>query len=148
MAKPTCSVADCPYPVDARGWCRPHYRRWARYGDPEYVSRATPPGAPLAFAMAAVDHQGDDCLVWPYAKDRDGYGFLTRNGKYLRATRFVLTLAAGEPPAPDAVAAHLPIACRNPSCVNPRHLRWATPTENNRDQLIDGTFSGFTRAAS
>jgi hypothetical protein len=35
MAQPTCSIGGCPDPVKARGWCRKHYYRWVRNGDPE-----------------------------------------------------------------------------------------------------------------
>lgn len=35
MEKRTCTIARCPYHVHARGWCRGHYARWQRHGDPE-----------------------------------------------------------------------------------------------------------------
>lgn len=30
----TCSIGECERGVFARGWCRAHYMRWRRYGDP------------------------------------------------------------------------------------------------------------------
>jgi hypothetical protein len=57
------------------------------------------------------------------------------------AHRYVLTLTAGPPPFPRAVAAHAPLVCHNPACVNPRHLRWASQAENAADMKIDGTYS-------
>lgn len=30
----TCAVRGCGAPHRARGWCRAHYRRWQRHGDP------------------------------------------------------------------------------------------------------------------
>ena len=30
----TCSIPDCSAAVSARGWCRKHYGRWHRHGDP------------------------------------------------------------------------------------------------------------------
>lgn len=30
----TCSISSCEGRVLARGWCRPHYRRWRAHGDP------------------------------------------------------------------------------------------------------------------
>ena len=30
-----CNIAGCEKPIEARGWCRMHYGRWYRWGDPE-----------------------------------------------------------------------------------------------------------------
>lgn len=30
-----CAVDGCVRVAEARGWCKPHYHRWARYGSPE-----------------------------------------------------------------------------------------------------------------
>jgi hypothetical protein len=32
-----CSIDDCPFPHEARGWCVMHYTRWLRHGDPNIV---------------------------------------------------------------------------------------------------------------
>ncbi len=40
MGKKTCSIEGCEHPVLARGWCRSHYGRWSRSGDPLETSRS------------------------------------------------------------------------------------------------------------
>lgn len=35
MAKAICKIEDCPDPAHSRGWCKGHYDRWLRHGDPE-----------------------------------------------------------------------------------------------------------------
>ena len=60
-------------------------------------------------------------------------------GQFVYAHRWVLELAVGPPPFDRAEAAHAPLICNNPSCVSPKHLRWATHAENMADTVIDGT---------
>lgn len=42
--KATCSIPGCGKKIVARGWCRAHYSRWWRWGDPETVNE-TPRGS-------------------------------------------------------------------------------------------------------
>lgn len=35
MANRTCTIGICPEPEHARRWCKKHYARWLRHGDPE-----------------------------------------------------------------------------------------------------------------
>lgn len=32
-----CELEGCDKPVESRGWCRPHYKKWYKYGDPTVV---------------------------------------------------------------------------------------------------------------
>lgn len=62
-----CSIPDCGEPVLvlARGWCRVHYHRWHRTGDPLLVR---PPGAP-----------GGICSVPDCGRPRHGQGYCTKH---------------------------------------------------------------------
>lgn len=81
----------------------------------------------------------DECLFWPFGRNWNGYGFmkpyLQRNAY---AHRVMCELAHGEPPTPSHVAAH---SCGRGSagCVNPKHLSWKTPRENQLDRRAHGT---------
>ena len=132
-----CSIPDCGKPVRARGWCRAHHYRWERYGDP--FGGGTFKGEPLAFLLAAIERETDECIPWPYHVIADGYGLVWVEGRHLLAHRVVLTHTAGPPPTSGHVAAHAPIVCHNRACINKRHLRWATREENAADKLLDGT---------
>ena len=81
------------------------------------------------------------CVVWPFNMDKRGYGWIYHEGRCWSPSRLCLVLVTGKDPKNKYVA-HKPIECHNPSCVNPNHLRWATPKENCADRLLDGTFRG------
>ena len=78
----------------------------------------------------------DECIIYPYSKNKGGYGKLVYKGKDFRAHRLSLILYSGEN-YKDKNAAHGP--CHNPSCVNPLHLYWASNKENAQDRKRDGT---------
>lgn len=88
----------------------------------------------LAFLQGLVTHQGTECVRWPYAKGR---GSIRLNGRQRTASNAMCELAHGEPHLGVEVA-H---SCNqgDSGCVNPRHLRWATHTENMGDKFIHGT---------
>lgn len=46
MADGICTVADCGKPQNCRGWCKGHYYRWQRYGDPLGSAPPRPPRTP------------------------------------------------------------------------------------------------------
>lgn len=146
---PLCPVEGCERRAWAGGLCSPHSRRREAHGTPEAGAPVRiSPGTCLAFVEMAAAYEGDDCLIYPFTKNGRGYGKLNAEGKRVYAHRLVLTLAVGPPPFPGAEAAHAPLVCHNPSCVNPRHLRWATRAENIEDSKLDGTFLGRRRKSA
>ena len=129
-----CQVQGCLNDHKARGYCDTHYRAWRRYGDAEHM-RITPKVHWLADHM---DYSGDDCLLWPFDIDSNGYGRLMLGGQKRLAHRVMCWLVNGEPPPEKPHTAHW---CGNRPCVNPKHLRWATAKENSADALRHGRVS-------
>lgn len=101
--------------------------------------KAAKPGEPTRYLCEVIINQeSDECLIWPYARNGDGYGFVKIQGKLSLAHRAVCKIVHGEPPSLRHQAAH---SCGNGhlGCVNKRHLSWKTAAENNADKIDHGT---------
>lgn len=130
---PTCSVDGCSRKYESGGFCQMHRTRFRRYGDPLFTKTA-PDGAGLATLQSLAEHHGDDCVTWPYSTNPQGYGQAYYCGEVMGAHRVMCILAHGEPPTPSHQAAHSCGRGRD-ACINPKHLRWATPKENIADKF-------------
>ena len=98
------------------------------------------------FIDDAIASSSDDCLIWPFAvRKSSGYAAYTYRSAGRKvsvdAHRFVCELAHGKP-IDDDQAAH---SCGVKLCINPHHLRWATPQENMDDAKAHGTVRGGGR---
>jgi hypothetical protein len=152
-----CTIADCGNPTCAHGLCHKHYARLRRTGDPEgflpgfkdrrrHVARWVDQYC-LSFA-------GDECLSWPFARDKqNGYARMSgwdtdkQRGRAFSAARVICEKVYGPPPEPWYEAAHT-CGKGGEACVNPRHLRWATPADNRADKRLHGTRSVGTKHPS
>lgn len=76
-----------------------------------------------------------ECVLWPFSVNVKGYPQVRCNGKLQRAHLLVCAERHGERPA-GMVCCH---SCGNKLCVNPNHLRWGTPSDNEQDKVGHGT---------
>ena len=121
--KKQCSVDGCEKPVHARGWCRKHYLRWHKYGDPLKRTQFDNPEESFA---ARTEWQGD-CLIWIAGKNNMGYGKISiGGGATMYAHRYAWERANG--PIPEGT--EIDHICHTPLCCNPDHLRLADRSEN------------------
>ena len=131
----SCSI--CDQPVDSRGLCRAHYRRWRRHGDPLGGGRGhRPKGLSVEESFRWFmpgDPPIEGCWDWTASTASHGYGqfSITVDGKLrvLRAHRVSHEIFIGPIPAGLDVL-H---SCDRPVCVQPAHLRAGTATENTQD---------------
>lgn len=111
--KPLCKVGRCGKPRSPVG----QHKRWL---------------------YSHARHDGDDCLIWPFLRNNYGYGVVRFRGPVCSAARAMCILAHGEPATPKHETAH---SCGNGhlGCINPKHLRWSTRSENHKDKIAHGT---------
>lgn len=84
-------------------------------------------GMNIADVQALLVPEGD-CLVWPRAKFRTGYGAVRIDGR-TRTVHRALWEYVNRPLAPWE---HLDHLCSNRSCANLEHLSVVTISENNK----------------
>lgn len=135
-----CLVDGCARLPRTRGWCDAHYKRWLRHGDP--TAGRTGQGEARRMFEKLVSVETDDCVIWPFSTNADGYGKVLYGGRLQHVSALALTRRVGERP-PAHLATHGP--CHNPTCMNYRHLSWATQTQNLLDRVRDNTATRGSR---
>jgi hypothetical protein len=123
----TCSIEGCDVPHFGRGWCRTHWQRWSRHGDPLYEHKPRP----VLDRLWARVERTPTCWLWTGAVGRAGYGQI-RLGPRGTPSKLVHVLAWEAERGPVPQGWHLHHECETPACVRPSHLRPITPTEHQR----------------
>jgi len=126
MPNGTCSLDDCDDPVYCRGWCKIHYSRWHRTGDPR-LTRKKPNGTLRADLEAAGWADTDECILLAGYKYRPGFNLA---GTQMTASRAAWIIAHGDPG--DRFVLH---TCHRgeDGCINVRHMYLGDQASNIAD---------------
>ena len=76
----------------------------------------------------------DECVVWPHARHRQGYGNLFVGRRFTLVHRLAWERLLGDIPAGMRVLHR----CDNPPCFNVRHLFLGTQRDNIQDMIDKG----------
>lgn len=137
----TCSIEGCANQVYVlkRGWCRAHYLRWYRNGNPLGYGGTERGAAASYFKEVVLPYRGQDCLIWPFSDKGNGYAQIMRNRRPAVVSRLVCAEVHGPAPSQEYQAAH---SCGNGDlgCVSPSHISWKTSAENEADKKDHGTY--------
>lgn len=129
-----CLVEGCNRKLLTQSHCGIHHKRLKQTGSFE-LGRAQN-GQPVMhlLKLSKIEYT-EECVTWPFSKNNDGYGKLKYDNKMRVASRVLCEIVHGDAPTEMHQAAH---NCGNGhlACVNPHHLRWATPKENCSDKAI------------
>jgi len=92
------------------------------------------PGATWIRANLGFPYK-DWCLIWPFSRSQTGYAMIGEGN--IRVHRVMCEHRHGPAPSPNHYAAH---SCDrgHDGCVNPWHLDWKTPSENQLDRYKGG----------
>jgi hypothetical protein len=108
-------------------------------------------GEPLKWFFDHVNDETNECVIWPYANTGQithRYGFIKNFGEtHIMACK----IRNGPKPFDEAEAIH---SCCHTLCMNYRHLRWGSHSDNMQDRIKDGnhntviliTFNGNTKS--
>lgn len=139
MNQQECSVECCNRPAGTRGYCHGHYVRMLKGKplDTPLEFRATT----LAEALAHRTTSIGGCLVWTGATNSTGYAQINLGNRRELVHRLVFQDSHG--PIPEGI--YIDHRCGNPSCVDVRHLRLATPKQNveHQTKLLSTNTSGY-----
>lgn len=141
-----CSIVGCGGTFKVKkGLCNKHYLRLRRHGDP--LAGGTVRGDPPAFLERLIGHDGDDCVIWPFSRDKIGCARIRHDGENIPAYRLMCEMAHGPAPTPKHHATHT-CGKGDEGCVNPKHLEWGTAFKNQQDRVEHGTSNRGERCAA
>lgn len=120
----TCNFDGCERPQLAKGLCSPHYtqQRKGKVLAPIRVRQSFE----QRFWSKVDKNASGGCWIWTASTSTDGYGQIKLNGRAVTVHRVSWEWVHGRIPA-NSLLDH---RCANRRCVNPKHLRVVTNSQN------------------
>lgn len=101
------------------------------------------PGQAAATLTELLGHDTDECVLWPFGVNGKGYPQIGDAGR----SRSVHVIVCERFHGPRPEGFHAAHWCGVKRCVNRRHLRWVTPTENESDKAVHRVLARLRRVS-
>ena len=125
-----CDVEECSRAHEAKGFCRMHYQRFLKYGDPLQAQFEKGATIEESFRLHTIAAPEGECILWTGSRNgAKKYGMVWYQGRMQQAHRVSWELSNG--PIPEGLL--IDHMCHTTLCVNANHLRTATYTQNNEN---------------
>ena len=120
-----CAFPNCEKKHNSKGYCHAHYMQVRKGLELTPLTRSA-----ISFDQRFMDKisKTETCWEWTGAK-RKGYASIKNAGKNIYAHRVAYEKWVG--PIPEGI--EIDHRCHNTICVNPKHLRLATPKQNKEN---------------
>lgn len=128
-----CTVESCEKPNYAKKMCKDHYYRVRKFGRTDLLPTYT-----VEERLWAKTNKTDSCWLWT-AGTQYGYGVLQVDLLPRRVHRLSYEMHYG--PIPEGM--FIDHKCRVKLCLNPEHLRLATPKQNTENKSKSPSATGI-----
>lgn len=125
----TCSIEGCGRASRAKGMCDAHYRQQRKGKEPGLFRFQI--STEERFWPKVNKEAPGGCWEWTASTDIGGYGHFRIAGRMLPAHRVSWEFIYGPIPS-DKMIDH---RCANRACVNPKHLRVVTRSQNGQHRM-------------
>lgn len=135
-----CSIGGCTNKIEARGWCKKHWQRWWKHGDPIALvqdrdfCRALREKYHLKNIRNLPEHRVWSCMKQRCENPRNTYFkyYGSRRIKVCKEWHFFRAFYEDMGPRPSA--SHQLDRIDNDGNYEPANCRWTTATINNRNK--------------
>lgn len=134
-----CKIDGCEEDYYCKDFCRGHYARNLKYGNPLKGGPGRDFCKPYIDEILSSSQYNDECLIWPFGRNSKGYAEFKVKGERFSVHQYACEWVHGPRPDDKPVTRHL---CGNGhlGCYNPNHLIWGTYSENWEDAQQVGKY--------